>query len=298
MAIDQQDYYNFYNVARYLSFTKAAQALNRSKSYISKSISSLEVQLQTKLIQRTTNNLTLTQAGERLFQTVTAMQVTLESGLESLQTINQVPMGRLNISAPPALAESVLAPALALFSKKYPHITMQINCESRLVHVIDDGFDIIFRSAILEDANFIARPLLSCGYSCVANIAAKEKISHLKHPNDLTTLPCFAYGKSGVAQWTFEKEQETITVPLQPIFYSNLSSMIKSFLMLSEGIAVLPNFVVQEDLKEGRLLPVLPTWDMMESPVYMVYPSRHYMPLKLKCFIDFMLQYHWTTIDS
>lgn len=287
--IDHQHLVYFYWVAKLMNFTKAAEQCRCSKSHISKAIAQLEFDLKAKLLQRTTRQLELTEAGEYLFKITSEMMLQLNDSLSRLQDITHQPHGHLKLSAPPALAEMMLAPIFGKFFKKHADISIHCDCESRKIDIVKEGYDAVFRNAKLEDSNYIARYLTDIQYVCVAskNIC-KEVAKAIKTPEDIQNFPTFAYDMPGGVQWVFEKGDQQKHIKLQPKLTSNLSMMVLAALESSKGIAVLPDFLIKKELKEKTLKKVLPSWHLRKIPLYLIYPSKEYMPLKNRVFIDFI----------
>ena len=290
MDPDQRDLLNFHHVALHGSFTKAADSLQVSKSHISKSISRLEQQLQKKILQRSTRQLVLTEAGEQLFATTTMMQATLTQGLEKLQVLAGKPKGKLKISAPPAFAVEVLAPLLVKFMQAYPDVTIELDLASKLVDIISGGYDLVFRSALLKDSNLIARKLFDCDDILVASPTLFNQHQMPVLPQDLERLPCIAYQASGSSKinWQLKKNNQNRVVNLTPVLTCNLMAMLKKCALNGAGVARLPLFMVKDELQQKQLYRVLPEWNLSGAALYMVYPSREYLPLKTRCFIDFV----------
>ena len=120
--------------------------------------------------------------------------------------------------------------------------------------------------------------------------ASKDLAGRVQHPKDLQDVPCIAYDSGKGFQWHFEQGKQKESFNIKPILSTNLSTMIKSCVDQGECIGALPSFMIESAIKYKKLFPVLNDWDIKNNPVYMVYPSRHYMPLKLKSFINFVKQ--------
>ncbi len=290
MAPDQRDLMVFHQVALLGSFTKAAENQNVSKGYISKAVRRLEEQLGKKLFQRTTRHLVLTTAGEQLLTTTTAMNEVLQKGLSELQALGGEPRGQLRIAAPPAFGVSVLAPLIAEFQQQYPHVSLQMELDSKLVDIIAGGYDVVFRSAKLDDSSLIARSIGRFASAIVATpkFVKENHLSKVNSPDELEGVACLAY--RGSKAWHFELEGVIKDIAINPIVTSNLLSFLKVSVLNHMGVGLFPYFMVEKEIKEKKLLTILPRWSSVKSPLYLVYPSRDYIPMKAKCFIDFVTQ--------
>ncbi|MCF6807891.1 LysR family transcriptional regulator [Thiotrichales bacterium 19S9-12] len=289
MLPDQRDLFIFHKVALLESFTKAAENLNVSKGYISKVIARLEDQLQSKLIQRSTRQFVLTDRGEQLFITTVLMQEELSKGLEKLQVLSGVPKGKLKISAPPALTEKVLAPIISEFVEKYPEVKIDLNLETEYVDVISGGYDLIIRNGLLDDAGFIARKLLDVKVTLVSSPLLFEKYTLPQIPEDLENLPCITYGAADKVMWQFSQGKQKVSVAVNSKLTCNLSSLLKTCMLNGTGITTMPYFMVKEEIEQKKIIELLPKWEIPSTPLYLVYPSRQYMPLKTRSFMEHLI---------
>lgn len=291
MAIDQRDLFNFYTVVCQRSFNQAANHLGVSKGYISKSIKRLEQQIANKLIHRSARHWQLTAAGEQLFQTAQSMQLSLGQGLEQLQIINQSPSGCLKISAPPAVAETILAPIFSTFLTKNPNITIDMHLDTKLVDIISGGYDLVFRGSRLEDSNLIARKLFDVEHRLVASPNFFKHHLAPCDPTDLENLPCIGYLVDGRVIWNFTQSHKNRQVTITPKLTSNLSSMLKQCAIQGAGITRLLSFMATDALKSKQLIEVLPDWQCSKLPLYVVYPSREFLPFKTKALLEYLIEH-------
>ncbi len=289
MNIDQHDLVNFYHVVCQQSFTKAAEYLGVSKGYISKSIQRLEMQLKQSLIQRTTRKFSLTPAGETLFTTATQMQQTLQSGLENLQVLNRSPHGLIKVSASPAVANQFLAPLFAAFMQKFPNITINIDIDTTLVDIIGKQYDVVFRSARLEDSNLVARKLFDIKNIVVASPTLLKHYPKPTTPEDLLNFPCMGYSINGRITWHFQRQRQKSVINIEPKLVSNHSAFLKQCALNGGGIAAIQSLLVFNEIEQHKLIQLLPEWQLRSTPLYMIYPSRQFLPLKTRSLIDFIL---------
>ncbi|MDF1797250.1 MAG: LysR family transcriptional regulator [Coxiellaceae bacterium] len=291
MNIDQRDLFNFYHTVCQQSFTKAAEHLGVSKGYISKSIYRLEAQLKQKLMQRTTRQFTLTPAGEELFATANSMQATLQSGLESLQVLNQSPHGLIKVSASPAVANRFLAPLFARFMVAFPNITIDVDIDTTFVDIIGKQYDMVFRGARLEDSNLVAKKLFDIGNILVASPALFEHYPKPSTPEDLAQLPCMAYPIDGRVIWRFQHQRKKSVINIKPKLVCNHSAFLRQCALSGGGVASIQSLLIHDEIKQGKLIHLLPEWQLRSTPLYMLYPSREFLPLKTRCLIDFIVEH-------
>lgn len=290
MLLDEMEI--FYYVAEFKSFSKAAARLNVSKSFISKKITKLEQALKVHLVSRTTRKLTLTGAGESFYRYCANV---VHQGREAYSMISELqgkPSGILKISMPPALGLNVIAPMLPNFLSRYPDVTVNIELENRLVDVIKEDYDLVLRSAVLESSTLIARRM----YSVKSVICATEKYLQThgipKVPVDLESHNCATYSYSKNArQLTLIKNHQEESVRVQGNFMSNQLDLIKQMVLSDVCIAMLPQFMVTNELQTGQIKSCLTAYQLPESPLYAIYPERNFMLPKLKLFLEMLTDY-------
>lgn len=282
----------FYYAVFYKSFTKAAEKLKVSKSFISKKIDALESDLKIKLIIRTTRQLQLTEAGEILFSQAEKIMHEAEKGLQVLNELQEQPSGVLKISLPPVFATYVLAPMLADFAKKYPQIKLNIQLDTRLVDIIAENYDVALRSAILPDSSLIAQKMTESRSVVCATTEYFTNHSLPKKPEDLKNH-FFAYysNKKEIQSLRFMRDDEEEIIEFNTAIMSNSMEMLKQLALQHACIVVLPEFMIKQELKENKIQACLPDYKLACNILYAVYPERELMPLKLKLFLAEMKQY-------
>lgn len=290
MLLDEMEI--FYYVAEFKSFSKAAARLNVSKSFISKKISRLERELKVHLISRTTRKLTMTGAGESFYRYCANV---VREGHEAYSMISELqgrPSGVLKISMPPALGLNLITPMLPKFLSTYPEVSLNIELENRLVDLLEEDYDLVLRSATLESSSLIAQRIFS-----IKNIiCATETYLHrygLPHvPADLETHNCatYSYSKNAGNIMLIKNNNEEI-VHVRGNFTSNHLDLIKQMVLNNLCIAILPIFMVKNELKTEKIKPCLTAYRLPENTLYAVYPERKFMLPKLKLFLEMLKDY-------
>ena len=282
----------FYYVVELKSFSKAAARLNVSKSFISKKITKLEHDLKAHLISRSTRKLTLSEAGESFYRYCANV---VREGHEAYSMISELkgkPTGTLKISIPPALGLNLIAPMLPKFLSQYPEITLDIELENRLVDILEEGYDLALRSAVLESSNLIAQRIFSVTNIICATEKYLQTYGIPKISNDLErhNFATYSYSKNAGHVTLIKNSKEEI-INVQSNFTSNHLDLIKQMVLNDLCIAMLPNFMVVNELKIGILMRCLTTYRLPESPLYAVYPERKFMLPKLKYFLEMLKNY-------
>jgi DNA-binding transcriptional LysR family regulator len=282
----------FYYVAELKSFSKAASRLKVSKSFISKKIYKLEHDLKVNLISRSTRKLIITEAGESFYRYCANI---VHQGHEAYSMIHELqgkPSGKLKISMPPALGLNLIAPMLSRFLLEYPEVSLDIELDNKLVDLLEEGYDLVLRSAILESSNLIAQKI----YSIKSVFCATEKYlqahSKLITPSDLEKHNCATYSyTTRSAQITLTKNNRDEIIYIKGNFTSNHLDLIKQMVLDNLCVAILPEFMVKDEVKTGKIKLCLMDYQLPENPLYAVYPERNFMLPKLKLFLE-MLKEH------
>lgn len=281
----------FEAVGRRLSFNEAAKELGISSSAASRRITQLEERLGSRLLQRTTRNVMLTEAGEiylnrcRLLIEQAQEMDTLVAGLQS------EPQGMLRVSLPNLFGQKRIAPRLPDFMRRYPKVQLQVLLSDSYIDMVAQRIDAAVRIGDLEDADYVARRLAPNKRLLCAAPAYLEKAGTPMTPDELASHTCLLFNHSIDGQnWRLECGGKTHVVQIQSMLSTDNAEVLRQAVLAGQGIALLADFVVEEDLAAGRLVPVLGHWQAAESSVHIVYPSARYLPLKTRAFVDFMAE--------
>lgn len=279
----------FYHVVRLKSFSQAAENLKVSKAFVSKHITQLEKELKTRLLARNTRQLKLTEAGELFYTHCAKLFALAEQSYEDMAHLRNQPTGTLKISAPPALALHLLAKPLAEYQIKYPEVRLNIVLESHLVDLIPQGYDLAIRSAFLADSSLVARKLMSINYFLCATPEYLKKNGPIDHPDQLAHHAFAVYGTDAAMQ-TFEfiRGTRSFHITVESRFQSNQLDLVLQMVMASHCIAVFPEFMVAAALAKKQLTICLTNYRLPSKPLYVIYPQREYIPLRVKAFIDLL----------
>jgi len=257
------------------SFRAAAKALKLSPSVVSHQISQLEQTLGTALIYRSTRDLSLTRDGERLLSSARMMVVAAEDGLQSVSDQTPEPSGELRITMPAVLAHSKLVGQLADFSITNPNVRLSIDFSDTRKSLIGDGFDLAIRMGWLKDSALMARKLSSIERHLVASgdyfIARVKPLS----PKDLNDWDWLEFSPVGTRNTVFKKPgHEAITLKPASRISVNDAHALYQFARSGTGLALVPDFMAEEDERAGVLEHVLPDWNVEAIGVFAVWPHN------------------------
>lgn len=283
----------FYHVVKLKSFSQAALKLKTSKSYISKHISKLEKELNVRLLNRSTRQISLTEEGEIFFRHCESVFKQAELSYEAIANLRSQASGTLKLSVPPAFALHILAKPLAEFNKANPQIKLDINLDSQIEDIIERGYDLVIRSAVLTDSNLIVQKIHTIKTILCASPDYLNKYGKIKDPKKLVDNQQIAIFNSGKVsdQLNFISAKQKIQVDLSPILKSNSLDFILQMVLAGNCIAALPEFMIKEYLLKNDLVECLPEYTLESSALYAIYPDKKFIPARVKTFIEQLRNY-------
>jgi DNA-binding transcriptional LysR family regulator len=282
----------FRHVADLHSFAAAGRRLGLSPAAVSKNIAELEAHLGTRLINRTTRRMSLTQEGVTYLEYVVRGLDALSEADQVLSPIKSKPGGTLRVSAPMTVTLTRLSAAIPRFLTSYPDLTLDLHLDDRRVDLIREGFDLAIRgSDNLEDSSMVARRLATMPHVLCAAPSYFKARGKPKMPADLRQHSCVRFSLSGHADvWEFRKQGHTERITIQPRYSVSSSLAVRDALCEGFGLSLIPYPYVESHLADGRLLPALEDWSTVETTLYAIYPSRQHLPAKVRVFLDFVAQ--------
>lgn len=278
----------FVEVVTARSFRGAAQAAGVPSSTLSRRIALLEKSIGLRLLHRTTRRVELTEAGQIYFERCRRIVDEARLAHEQLGALSAQPSGVLRASLPVDFATIYLAPLLTEFADRYPGIRFELDLTPRRVDLVSEPFDVAIRVGELPDSTLIARPLARLTACLYAAPRYLERRGEPQHPVDLAQHECLGFPKSG--PWVLlQGDQGREEVQVSGRFVLNSVGLFRRLAVLDQGIVLLPEAVVADDLASGRLRRVLPGWHGTPTPVYALTETR-LLPAKTQRFIEFLQQ--------
>ena len=287
--MDYNDLALFTRVVERGSFTQAAKTTGLPKSSVTRSIARLERELGVRLIQRTTRQRGVTDAGRELYERVRGAVVALEEATEAVRSHGQEPRGVVRVTAPADMAMIGLPEAIAEFLVAYPAIHFELVLTSRVVDLVAEGIDLGVRAGRLADSSLIARKVGAMNSGLFAAKTYLKKRGRPKRLAELATHDCVLFrGRGGRSTWTLEGPRGEQTVEVGgPISLDDFSFMLR-ILGTGVGIGQLPLFVGQ---REDLLERVLPDYVLPGAPLHIVMPSGSYVPARVSIVRDFLVEH-------
>jgi len=279
----------FINVVEKGNFTRSAESLGTSASYVSKAMNSLEQRLSCKLFQRSTRHVQLTEAGSAFHHHALKILHQVANAENEVHELVNQPQGLLRISGPSPLASFLESGGIVQsFLEKYPDIQIDLEIDNRQVDLVLEGFDLSLRIAIkLPDSSLIARPIsrfkmiICCAPDYIKRFGKPRRVSDLINHNCLTFKPTVFNN-----HWMLKKEGKTVSIPIQGNLSSNNVEVIRGSVLSGAGVTILPENYIAEELQTGKLIQLFPSYTSRELGLYVLYADRRWIPKKTSLFIE------------
>ncbi|MDR3412010.1 MAG: LysR family transcriptional regulator [Formivibrio sp.] len=281
----------FMRVAEAGSFVRAAEQLGLSTTATSRMVAELEAHLGARLLNRTTRSLSLTDTGRGYFERCESILAEVEEAEAQAgqQALN--PTGILRLSAPIAFGAERLGNLLAGFRARYPQLVVDVTLADRMVDLVEDGIDLALRIATELDPSLVARRLARVHIVICAAPDYLARSGIPRTPQDLAQHACLQYTNSSRRsnEWIFDGPAGRESVMVDGGWRANSGDLLRMAALAGEGIVCQPSFLIGEDLRLGRLVPLLPDYHLPEFTMYAVYPSRRHVSAKVRAFVDYMV---------
>lgn len=277
------------------SFSAAARTLSVSPAWVSKSIERFEEQLGVALFQRNTRHVQITEDGERCYEQGMAVLKQWQFLEDELSRSQHCAEGLLRISIPMSWGLSCFDRVLDEFMERYPKIVLDVQLEDRQVNLLEENYDMALRlTDKLPDSSLLCRKVMNYHLLPCASVDYLAEHGEPQSPQDLNKHDCLLFSLPGMAhKWRFgcmENSELTCDVYLQPRLLSNNSRLLRSALLAGKGIALIPSFMVEDDLKQGRLQRVLPLYQGPPLDLYTLRPAQRRTSYRLKLLHDFLCE--------
>ena len=282
----------FVKVVEAGSFSTAARRLGMPKTTVSAKVAGLEKRLGVRLIQRTTRKLRMTEAGEKYFHHCAIATREVELGEAALQSAKEKPYGVLKVTAPVDFGRAVLPRIVRAYTAKYPDVSVELIVTNRIVDLVEEGVDLAIRWAgSLKDSSLIARRFIETRSNLWASPKYMKGFGKPTHPRDLANAAFVAHPVLKTVILTNGKSD--FELQLNGRVDADDLEVITALIVLGEGIAWLPDFLVEDAVEAGKLVPVLSQWRPKKQQLwtyYFVYAGRRYALPKVEGFIQTALE--------
>jgi DNA-binding transcriptional LysR family regulator len=276
----------FVRVAQHLGFAAAARDLQMSPGAVSKHVTALETTVGTRLFDRTTRRVGLTEAGRVYLERCLECLHALDDADASMSELAKAPAGLLRVTAPFDFGESLRA-VVAEVMNTHPNIVIDLRFSNRVLDMVEEGSDVGVRIAPSLDGQYVARPLARSRLAVFGAPEYFRRHGRPRRPADLSSHRSLIFTEPRpMHELAFARGGREVRVRLNPAMTTNSGEALMAAARQAVGLAVVTSFLAHRDLEAGRVEPVLLDWFLPEYHVYAVYPHRRFLSPKVKVFVE------------
>ena len=296
MALESQNMHGlvlFSHINRLGSLSAAAQLLGISRSSVSKQLAALEGKIGSRLFNRTTRKIVLTEVGRQVLQEAYKVELALQTIEHISEDSQSVIAGDLNVTCASAQGRVHLVPLITKFLAHYPKVNLNLQLDDRFVDMVATNLDVAIRVGFLPDSTLIARKLGDLSGVLCASPEYLSNAPPLQTPADLLHHPCLFYRNSKVAMnaWSFSSDEGEQSVTVSGPLSINDSGALISAALAHAGVLLIDKGLLGDTIRDGQLVPILPGYRSIQNlPMYVVYPEREFIPAKTRALVDFLLE--------
>jgi DNA-binding transcriptional LysR family regulator len=285
------------------SFVAAAERLNLSTAMTSKHLVHLEKHLGSRLLNRSSRSSSLTEAGKLYFERCKAILEEVSEAESAVVSVSGVPRGTLRVTAPSWAATRLMADLLADYRHRYPEVVVDMSFSDRFVDLVADGYDLAIRSTADElPGGLIARPLRPMSFVFAASKEYLNRCGVPRSPEDLANHDCIMIGNGH--SWPLSGPNGSIEAPARVVLrFESMSVAVTHAVCAGIGLAPLPRMAFEDPMFKDVLVPVLTQYPFKQQHIYAVYVSRQQLPLKIRTFVDHLVEFSkiqrpWQAFDA
>ncbi|SFU68684.1 LysR family transcriptional regulator [Pseudoduganella namucuonensis] len=280
----------FAKVVEQGSFARAGMALEMSNAVVTRHVADLEQHLGTRLLNRTTRKLSLTETGTGYLDRVRQILSDIDDADAAASATACKPSGTLRIYCHPNFGQTQLAPLLPRFAAEFPDVVLDVTLADKTVDLVEEGYDLGFFIGVQKfDGSMIARQLASSSVIVCASPDYVRRRGAPAHPRDLTEHDCLNHAFEQVRHtWNMQCGGKEVRVPIVSRMVSNNVEILRQAAIAGMGVVLRSTYTLQDDIALGRLVRLLPDHCTGKLTVLMVYPSRKLLSAKVRAFVDFM----------
>ncbi|MFN3547698.1 MAG: LysR family transcriptional regulator [Mesorhizobium sp.] len=283
----------FIDVVEAEGFSAAARKIGRSKALLSKYVRELEDELGALLLNRTTRQFSMTEAGHTYYKRAVEIIREIDSLADTVRESSGDVRGRIKLSAPRTFADAPVGHCLIDFALEHPDIVLDINLDDRFVDLVEEGFDLAIRISRLENSSLIARRLAPFGVRLCASPALIARVGMPETPQQLASRPCIIDTNGRwLSNWPFKGDGgEMLSVAVSGPIEVNSPLTARAAAVSGLGFAILPDFIAAPEIEAGNLVALMDERMYSGGGIFAVYPHRRYLPAKVRVFVDFLAQW-------
>ena len=281
----------FVKVVESGGFSAAARTLSMSPSMVTAHVQALEERLGVRLLNRSTRRVSLTEVGHAYYERCLQILAEADDADQIAQALQSTPRGTLRLNTSIAIPP-LLAPVVAEFVALYPEVSVNLTMSDRMIDLVEEGFDLAVRNMSVPDSSLVVRRVATyrfvvCGapgYLAARGIPGQ--------PADLSQHNCLVYSHSAWGnEWRFAGPDGEQSVAVEGNLQANSDNALRLAAVHGQGLALAPSFLLIEEIKSGRLVPVLTEFLQTEHAINAIYPHRHHLSAKVRSFIDLLVKH-------
>jgi DNA-binding transcriptional LysR family regulator len=273
------------------SFVGAAERLRLSTAMTSKHLMHLEKHMGTRLLNRSSRSLSLTESGKLFFERCKGILEEMEEAESAVGSVSGVPRGTLRVSLPSWTATRLTVELVATYRQRYPEVVLDLSFEDRVVDLIEEGYDLAIRATLDQPpAGMIARPLRPMPFVIAASKDYVKRCGVPNSPADLAQHDCIMIGNG--QSWLLTGPNGDIEAPARVVLrFGSMTVAVAHAVCTGIGLAPLPRIVFEDSMFRDSLCPVLMEHPLRHPQIYAIYVSRKHLPLKIRTFVDHVFEY-------
>jgi DNA-binding transcriptional LysR family regulator len=273
------------------TLSAAAEKHNVTSAAVSKRLRLLEERLGVKLLVRTTRHLRTTEAGELYYQRGKTLLEEFNELEDNIASTSERLCGSIRINAPLSFGMRVLMRPIQEFMQLYPQLHITLHLDDRFIDILNSDYDLVIRVGQLQDSSIVAQRITNSRLVCCAAPSYLEKHGRPAVPEDLAKHNCLLYQHSVPMHiWYFKKDQIDSAITVQGDLAANNGDILCEAAILGQGIVQQPDFIVRAALDSGQLVEILQDYTSLTVSAYAMYPTRHFLPIKIRRLIEFLQQ--------
>ena len=295
MLSDLDDFYCFALVVEHGGFSAAERATDIPKSKLSRRVYNLEENLGVRLIQRSSRHFAVTDIGMNIYRHAQVMMNAAQSAHDLVDHLSEQPRGLIRVSLPVSIAQHEMTKILPNFLKQYPEIKVQLMVTNRRVDIINEGIDLALRvrSSLDDDPSLVIRKFENIEQHLFASQAYLNEFGSIKKPEELSNHRILSMVDEHTDQQLVlhDSNNKSLKVKVSPVVMGSDLLMLAQLASENCGVALLPDSIVEDYIKDGRLVKVLPDWNAPHGIFHVVYPSRRGLLPAVRVFIDYLVEH-------
>jgi len=281
----------FVKVVESGGFSAAARALSISPSMVTAHVQSLEERLGIRLLNRSTRRVSLTEVGHAYYERCLQILAEMEDADRIAQALQSTPRGTLRLNTSIAIPP-LLAPVIAEFVALYPEVSINLTMTDRMIDLVEEGFDLAVRNMAVPDSSLIVRRVATYRFVVCGAPGYLAARGTPRWPSDLVHHNCLVYSQSVWGnEWRFDGPQGEQSVAVSGNLQANSDNALRLAAVHGQGLALAPSFLLIDEIKAGRLVPVLSEFLQTEHAINAIYPHRHHLSAKVRTFIDLLVKH-------